>query len=56
MAKNQRWRTFEANRDHKTYQDELFKRYEIYLDLDWVNSWDEELIKMKEGKRGALYE
>lgn len=57
MAINKRWgKEFIDKRNHKQYQAELLKRYEIYLDLDWVNSWDQELEKMNKGKRGAPYE
>lgn len=52
-----RWgKEFVDKRDHKAYQDELLKRYEIYLDLDWVNSWEQELIDMNRGKRGKPYD
>lgn len=57
MKQNKRWgKKFEDKRDHKRYQDELVKRYEIYLDLEWVASWDLELVKMNDGKRGKPYE
>ena len=57
MVKNKRWgKEVVDKRDHKKYHDELLKRYEIYLDLEWVASWDEELTKMNNNKRGALYE
>jgi hypothetical protein len=56
MTKNERWgNTFEDKRDWKEYQQKLVKRYEIYLDLDWVESWPEELKDMNLGKRGAPY-
>jgi hypothetical protein len=57
MSKQKRWgKKFEDKRDHKEYQKQLVKRYEIYLDLDWVKSWDQELLEMNAGKRGAPYE
>ena len=57
MAKNKRWgKEFEDRRDHKAYQAELLRRYEIYLDLEWVDSWDAELIEMNKGKKGAPFE
>ncbi|MEA3514346.1 MAG: IS5/IS1182 family transposase [Nanoarchaeota archaeon] len=57
MAKNKRWgKEFEDKRNHKQYQAELLKRYEIYLDLDWVESWEDELKEMNKGKRGAPYQ
>jgi len=55
MVKNQRWGTYEDNRNHKEYQDELLRRYEIYLDLDWVQSWDDELLAMNKNKIGAPF-
>ena len=57
MVKNKRWgEKFEDKRDHKAYQDKLLKRYEVYLDLEWVDSWDNELIKLNEKKKGAPFE
>jgi len=57
MAKNKRWgKEFIDKRDYKAYQVELLRRYEIYLDLDWVDLWGEELTKMNKGKRGAPFE
>lgn len=56
MTKNERWgNPFEDKRNWKEYQQELVKRYEIYLDLNWVESWPEELKEMNKGKRGAPY-
>lgn len=55
MAKNKRWGNYEDNRDHNKYHKELLKRYEIYLDLDWVNDWKDELISMNKGKKGMPY-
>lgn len=57
MTSNKRWgKPFEDKRDAKQYQDELVKRYEIYLDLDWVASWDTELLEMNKGKRGRPFQ
>jgi len=57
IKQKKRWGdSFVDKRDHKAYQDELLKRYEIYLDLDWVDSWDDELAEMNKGKRGKPYE
>lgn len=57
MAKNKRWgKKFIDKRDHKKYQDELLRRYEIYIDLDWVDSWNDELEEMNLGKRGKPFE
>ena len=57
MTRNKRWgKKFIDGRNHKAYQDEVLRRYEIYMDLDWVASWDKELIEMNEGKKGASFE
>lgn len=56
MTKKERWgNPFEDKRDWKQYQQELVKRYELYLDLDWVESWSDELKEMNNGKRGAPF-
>ena len=57
MTKNERWgKQFIDKRDHKAYQAELLRRYGIYLDLEWVDSWGDELIEMNAGKLGKPYE
>jgi len=57
INKKKRWgKKFVDKRDHKAYQAELLRRYEIYLDLDWVDSWDQEVAEMNKGKRGKPYE
>jgi len=57
MTKNERWgKQFIDKRDHKAYQAELLRRYGIYLDLEWVDSWKDELIEMNAGKLGKPYE
>lgn len=57
MAKTERWgKPFEDKRDWQHYNDELVKRHEIYLDLDWVATWVPELAEMNKGKRGAPYQ
>lgn len=57
MTTTKRWGSvFEDKRDWKQYQDELVKRYEIYLDLEWVASWDSELKLMNKGKRGSPFQ
>lgn len=56
QKQNKRWgKKFVDTRNHKNYQAELLKRYEIYLDLEWVDSWKEELNEMNKGKRGSPY-
>ncbi len=44
------------NRDWSVYNKQLVKRGEYLLDLDWVESWDAELVEMNEGKLGHPYE
>lgn len=57
MKKTKRWgQEFIDKRNHKEYQEELLRRYEIYLDLEWVDSWEYELKEMNKGKRGKPYE
>jgi len=41
-----------VKRDWKTYNDQLVKRGELLLDLDFVENWEEELEEMNGGKRG----
>jgi len=55
MTQNKRWgKRFIDNRNHKEYQNELLKRYEIYLDLEWVDSWSSELKQMNRRKEAVL--
>jgi len=59
LAKKQhkRWGTkFIDNRNWPVYNEQLVKRGEYLLDLDWVESWDEELEKMNKNKLGHPYE
>lgn len=57
MSKNKRWgKKFEDERNHKQYQEELIKRYELYLDLTWVKDWDSELKKINKDKKGRPYQ
>ena len=56
IKQKNRWgKKFIDKRNHKRYQAELIRRYEIYLDLDWVDSWNDELNEMNKGKRGKLF-
>lgn len=43
-------------RDWPAYNEELVARGEFLLDVDWVDSWDDELETMNQGKRGRPYE
>ena len=56
MTQNKRrGKKFVDKRNHKEYQAELLRRYEIYLDLEWVDSWNNELREMNKGKRGTPF-
>lgn len=51
-----RWgKKFIDNRDWHTYNEQLVRRGEYLLALDFVEDWDEELTDMNVGKVGAQY-
>lgn len=53
----QRWgERPEDMRDWRVYNEQLVKRGEYWLDLDWVKHWDAELEQMNAGKAGAPYQ
>lgn len=57
INQKKRWgKKFIDKRDHKAYHNELLRRYEIILDLEWADSWYDELAEMNKGKRGKPYE
>lgn len=43
------------NRDWPDYNNQLVKRGEYFLDLDWVRGWDDELAEMNKNKIGHPY-
>jgi transposase len=43
-------------RDWKTYNNQLVKRGELLVDLDFVENWEEELEEMNWGKRGKPFD
>lgn len=56
-AKGKRWgKKRQDKRVWRSYNEELVVRGKFLLDLDWVESWDKEVEKMNQGKRGAPYE
>lgn len=46
---------YEDKRDWSAYNERLVQRGELYLDLEWVGSWDDELAAMNGAKRGRPY-
>ena len=54
---NKRWgKKFEDHRDWPVYNEQLVKRSECLIDLDWVIGWNDELENMNENKRGHPYQ
>ena len=43
-------------REWKGYNDQLVKRGELLIDLDFVENWEEELEEMNKGKRGKPFD
>jgi Transposase DDE domain len=55
-AKQKRWgKKFEDKRNWKEYNEKLVRRGELYLSLEFLENWDNELDKMNEGKKGAPF-
>lgn len=44
-----------VERDWKTYNEQLVRRGELLLDLDFVENWEKELEEMNRGKRGKPF-
>lgn len=42
-------------RDWKSYNDQLVKRGELLIDLDFVENWEKELEEMNQSKRGRPF-
>ena len=56
MTKTNRWGdSYFDRRDWRKYNEQLVKRGEFLLDLNFVESWQQEVIIMNLGKRGAPY-
>lgn len=54
--KRKRWGRHEDKRDWKEYNERLVKRGEMYLSLNFLESWAGDLENMNAGKVGAPYE
>ena len=49
-------RKYVDDRDWKKYHEELILHGEFFMDLSFLETWDEDLVKLNEGKRGAPYQ
>lgn len=47
--------TQEYKRDWSEYNDQLVRRGELYIELDWLEGWHREVSSMNEEKRGRPY-
>lgn len=52
---NKRWGHYEDKRDWPNYNETLVKRGELYLSLDFLETWSLDLQCMNQGKVGAKY-
>jgi hypothetical protein len=53
---DKRWgKKYEDNRDWHKYNEQLVKRGEYFLDLDWMKNWNKELDEMNLNKVGHPY-
>lgn len=43
-------------KDWREYNEKLVRRGEFYISLDFVENWENEVIKMNEGKKGRPYQ
>jgi hypothetical protein len=51
----ERWGGRKVKRDWKEVDEKLIKRGEFYLDIEFVESWDEDTKRMNRGKRGRPF-
>ena len=57
LAKKKRWgKKFIDTRNWPVYNEQLVRRGEYWIELDFVRRWDKELAEMNEGKIGAPYQ
>ncbi|CAD7770355.1 hypothetical protein FHEFKHOI_00790 [Candidatus Methanoperedenaceae archaeon GB50] len=45
----------QSKRNWKGYNEKLVRRGELYISLDFLENWDEELNRMNEGKVGRPF-
>lgn len=56
MPKNERWGDpHQDKRDWKEYNEKLVRRGEFYLSLEFLDSWNDTLNQMNQGKRGRPF-
>lgn len=54
-GRKKRWGHYEDKRSWREYNEKLVKRGEMYISLDFAESWGEELEDANDGKVGAPY-
>ena len=54
--KRKRWGRYKDKRNWKEYNEQLVRRGELYLSLDFLKSWAKDLKRMNSGKVGAPFE
>ncbi len=55
-SKGKRWGRYKDKRDWREYNERLVKRGEMYLGLDFLESWTEDVWGLNEDKVGAPFE
>jgi IS5 family transposase len=55
-AKGKRWGRYEDKRDWREYNERLVKRGEMYLSLDFLESWADDVSDLNRGKVGSPFE
>jgi hypothetical protein len=55
VKKGERWGDCGVKRDWKEINEKLVRRGEFYLDVEFVESWDEDTRRMNRGKRGRPF-
>ena len=56
VPKGKRWGRYEDKRDWREYNERLVKRGEMYLSLDFLETWADNLANLNNSKVGAPYE
>lgn len=56
VAKRKRWGRYKDKRNWREYNERLVKRGEMYLSLDFLESWEKDVDGLNSGKVGAPFE